>query len=258
MNNVENLKTQFDAFTKDHEKFSKGNASAGTRARKALAEIAKLCKAIIDEWDVKVVIYLRRQDYMKESVFAEVATDWYQGEIQDEDHYCYDYLVFIERLAELFGPERILVGIYRDHSQQDLAQDFFRLTGLDFAANNLKRISPTRVSPNRTLVALLAKCSKDNSDMLEQVRQILEPISIGVQDNFKYQLSPEERSRFLSLYVESNRIITRLYCPDAEDYMTTITSDDEEWHPVPALSIDNASQVISQLVLLLQKKSFDS
>lgn len=46
MSNVDNLKEQYETFIKDHEKFSKGNASAGTRARKALAEIAKLCKSI--------------------------------------------------------------------------------------------------------------------------------------------------------------------------------------------------------------------
>lgn len=46
MENVNNLKAQFESFLKDHEKFVKGNASAGTRSRKALAEMAKLCKAI--------------------------------------------------------------------------------------------------------------------------------------------------------------------------------------------------------------------
>lgn len=46
MENVVNLKAQFESFLKDHEKFSKGNASAGTRARKALGEMGKLCKAI--------------------------------------------------------------------------------------------------------------------------------------------------------------------------------------------------------------------
>lgn len=46
MENVTNLKAQFEAFTKEWEKFAKGNASAGTRARKALGEMGKLCKAV--------------------------------------------------------------------------------------------------------------------------------------------------------------------------------------------------------------------
>jgi len=42
---VENLQTAFDEFLKEDAKFAGGNAAAGTRARKALAEIGKLVKA---------------------------------------------------------------------------------------------------------------------------------------------------------------------------------------------------------------------
>ena len=39
------LKTQFEEFLKEDAKFSSGNSAAGTRARKALAEVSKLVKA---------------------------------------------------------------------------------------------------------------------------------------------------------------------------------------------------------------------
>ena len=41
----EDIKTHFDEYLIENEKFNKGNASAGTRARKALAEMAKSIKA---------------------------------------------------------------------------------------------------------------------------------------------------------------------------------------------------------------------
>jgi hypothetical protein len=40
-----NIKAQVEAFLAENEKFEKGNSAAGTRARKALGELAKLCKA---------------------------------------------------------------------------------------------------------------------------------------------------------------------------------------------------------------------
>jgi len=43
------LKLQYQTFTENFEKFSEGNKAAGTRARKALAEIGKLTKAIRKE-----------------------------------------------------------------------------------------------------------------------------------------------------------------------------------------------------------------
>ena len=45
MNAHNDIKTQLAAYEAEHEKFEKGNASAGTRARKALGELAKAVKA---------------------------------------------------------------------------------------------------------------------------------------------------------------------------------------------------------------------
>jgi hypothetical protein len=44
-NSTNQLKTQFDEFLAEDAKFTAGNAAAGTRARKALAELSKLVKA---------------------------------------------------------------------------------------------------------------------------------------------------------------------------------------------------------------------
>ena len=45
MNAHNDIKTQLTAYEAEHEKFEKGNAAAGTRARKALGELAKAVKA---------------------------------------------------------------------------------------------------------------------------------------------------------------------------------------------------------------------
>lgn len=45
METVSQLKEQFEAFMKENDKFVSGNNAAGTRARKALQEMAKLVKA---------------------------------------------------------------------------------------------------------------------------------------------------------------------------------------------------------------------
>ena len=42
---VDQLKSQFEEFLAENAKFESGNGAAGTRARKALQEMAKLVKA---------------------------------------------------------------------------------------------------------------------------------------------------------------------------------------------------------------------
>jgi hypothetical protein len=42
--NHDSLVNLFETYIQENDKFQGGNKSAGTRARKALAEISKLCK----------------------------------------------------------------------------------------------------------------------------------------------------------------------------------------------------------------------
>ena len=44
MKNHDALVGLFEIYLTENEKFEQGNKTAGTRARKALAEIAKMCK----------------------------------------------------------------------------------------------------------------------------------------------------------------------------------------------------------------------
>ena len=45
MNSTNDIKTNLEAYLAENEKFEKGNNAAGTRARKALGELAKSVKA---------------------------------------------------------------------------------------------------------------------------------------------------------------------------------------------------------------------
>ena len=46
MNTVEQIKAAYEAFMEENDKFvTKGNKAAAGRARKALLELSKLCKA---------------------------------------------------------------------------------------------------------------------------------------------------------------------------------------------------------------------
>jgi hypothetical protein len=45
MSTQQELQAAFDAYMSENEKFEKGNSAAGTRARKALAEMGKAVKS---------------------------------------------------------------------------------------------------------------------------------------------------------------------------------------------------------------------
>jgi len=49
MTTADQIKQLVEDFLAEHEKFAKGNSAAGTRARKALGELSKLCKVVRNE-----------------------------------------------------------------------------------------------------------------------------------------------------------------------------------------------------------------
>lgn len=185
-------------------------------------------------FDVTVVLYLRRQDFLKESIFAEVATSWYQGDIRDENHYLYDFEPLVGRLVNLFGKGALRLGIYRDDQRQDIVADFLELCGLNRLAGRLGPVARERVSLDRRKVALLALCPKDDADRFARIRETVVADSEFAPDPCKYQLSPRERRAILEPFIESNRRVARAFRPDAEDYLTGAFVIPEHWWTPPA------------------------
>ena len=56
------------------------------------AVLEQFCQLARKRFRIRIIIYLRRQDQLKESVYAQVVREWYCGSILDENHYEYDHL----------------------------------------------------------------------------------------------------------------------------------------------------------------------
>jgi hypothetical protein len=206
-------------------------------------------------FDVTVVLYLRRQDFLKESIFAEVATSWYRGGIGDENHYLYDFEPIVGRLVDLFGAGALRLGIYRDDQRQDIVADFLELCGLHGLAGRLGPASRERVSLDRRKVALLARCPKNDAERFARIREAVVADQQLAPDPCKYQLSPQQRRAFLEPFIESNRRVARAFRPDAEDYLTGAVVVPERWTPPAPYS---AVEVARLLTLLAGPTAQDS
>lgn len=196
-------------------------------------------------FDVSVVLFLRRQDFLKESVFAEVAAAWYQGDIRNENHYFYDFSAIVDRVADLFGAEALRLGIYRDDRPQDIAAEFLELCGLGHLAGRLAPIPRERVSLDRRTAALLGMCPKQDPSLVARIRQAA--VACLAPDPCKYILSPTERRAFLERYVESNRRVARALRPDAEDYLTGAVPVPENWSPMEPFSPTEVADLVATL-----------
>ena len=79
-----------------------------------------------------LLYYLRRQDVLKEVVFAEVVKGLYRGPIAGENHYEYDLMARFTPLLIRLAPDQLKVRPYarRHWPEGDLLADFGRAVGL--------------------------------------------------------------------------------------------------------------------------------
>ena len=73
------------------------------------AVLEQFCRLARERFHIRVIIYLRRQDQLKESVYAEVVRDWFCGSILDENHYEYDHLKRLNLLRAQIPKQDLIV-----------------------------------------------------------------------------------------------------------------------------------------------------
>ena len=121
------------------------------------AVLEQFCRLARERFHVRVIIYLRRQDQLKESVYAQVVRGWYSGNILDENHYEYDHLKRLNLLRAQIPKQDLIVR--RHVTTSGIEQDFLTIYGL-VLANGFRLVPSRRVSGSRRLPAVLSLVDK--------------------------------------------------------------------------------------------------
>ena len=92
--------------------------------------LARFCDAAARYFHTRIIIYLRRQDELKTSIYGQVAREWYQGSILEENHYEYDHLKRLDILQSAVDND-LIVRRYRP--DRKVEHDFSQYTGYALA-----------------------------------------------------------------------------------------------------------------------------
>ena len=103
------------------------------------------------------MIFLRRQDFLKESVYAEIVKGWFAGDILSDTHYDYDHAGRVAALEETFGPDRVHVVLYHDPGPNDIVGELLAATRTHFDRTRLHPVEPRNVSMHRRKVLFSAR-----------------------------------------------------------------------------------------------------
>lgn len=199
-------------------------------------EWASNCRSIYSR--ITVLLFLRRQDHLMESIYAEAACRWHEGPFSTLD-YQFSHLARIKALSALFGINALQVGIFRDDMPGwDVTVEFQRLTGI-----TLGTIERHNQRLHRRAVLFMAQLPKhDRAQVAMFRRQVGRLIR---DDGERCMFSPYAHLRMLAEHQEDNRAICRRWCPGDEAYMTgSMSAPDTSrpWQPPAPLTIEEQAR----------------
>lgn len=189
------------------------------------ARARALRDAAARHFDVRIIIFLRRQDRLAESYYAESVKTWHTGPIGmaglDGRPWIYDldHEARLARLESVFGRDRITVRLYSDAGRNDLAAALLSATGLDAAALGLRTVRPLNVALHRRKVLFLSQVPKPDRDEecprarfpIRFLRRVVAESEAIADDGLRHMLPPELRRALVARHRDGNRRVAERY-----------------------------------------------
>lgn len=199
----------------------------------ASEKFVKKLGSFLSQHDVKIIIYLRRQDHWLESALNQ--TIKFGGLMADNlrmasinkliDIYSprLNYLKVLNLWSDVFGAESIQVGVYEKDRlmEQDIITDFCHSAGID--SSNLlapvpdKSVENKSISRNLLEFKRILNAVKRPKYQERVIAEILFNLSSKYEDNFSNDYPLLDKSTRLSIlqkYKDSNQEIAKQYLQD--------------------------------------------
>jgi hypothetical protein len=193
---------------------------------------------------VHILLFLRRQDFLKESIFGEAVKHFHTGTIQSEAHYHYDHDLRIAALENCFGKPFITPHIYHETGDNRLVEKVLRAMGIDGPRGatingsgedgSRKNVSPHR--RKRLLMSAVPKTlDQTRSRFAVQTTQgLIRTIgrSRAIDDDgIRFLMSPAERYRLVADHLAGNRAIVHKYALKDVGEFLSLPDPEAPWTP---------------------------
>lgn len=182
--------------------------------------------------DVRIILYLRRQDDFIESLYTQLihegGSESFKDFIGRLDESMFNWLQLTDNFAALFSREKIVVRPYDKSilpTTTSLFEDFFSILGIDFGSLRYnENLSAKNSGYSRQALELARQCNPWLEPQEQrQLRMLLRVISH--KDPFQsYSYWTEaDRASYLARYASTNRQVARTYLGSAPEELFPTT-----------------------------------
>jgi len=179
-------------------------------------------QAGIGAGDVRVIVYLRRQDEAHLSWYNQaVKAQGYSGSIADnigETHSLWDYAAQLKRWAAVFGADNLVVRTYQlpDAPGGDIRRDFLRIAGLpedgfDFPRENVNSRINAEILEFQRLINQLPLSPQQKRGAHKELIELTAQTTGTSLFTDAALLGAKERAAILARHAEGNAAVARAY-----------------------------------------------
>lgn len=208
------------------------------------------------QFQIKVIVYLRRQDAFllsrwnqaikqNTSFAATLSCDDYFAVEQQKEEKLYAYADKLDEIAKVIGKENLIVRKFEPKSWRDgqIIHDFMHEIGLDVNEEfqSLEQEANLRLEKNATEIKRIVNLNNDFTEKeVSYFGKFLKEISnSGSKEELTVMLEKEEIVQFLKKYEMQNQRVAEEYIGDGNPLFSAEIKDLPKWSPNnPAMQED--------------------
>jgi len=234
---------------------SNEHCSSRLRDGESLQRLRGLLQPLFD--DIRIVVYLRRQDEMLLSGYSTSVKSGQSHSLhlpQRDDGRIFNYARFLDRWANVFGDDHLIVRVFERHRfhDGDLLADFRQITGIDALDASCRPDRDKNASFSSEHLEFLRRFNvcmpKERDGALNPDRGDIVPALNRVPDTGKrLSMDAAQRDAFLRLFVASDDEVLRRFFPEQTGPLFSPPADEGGDDGAPELSMDRAFEIFAAL-----------
>lgn len=224
------------------------------------------------QYQIKVIVYLRRQDALLISRWnqevkqnftsaAVMTCEEYVAVSEKKENKIFYYAKKLDEIADVIGKDHLIVRRFSPESWKDrsIIHDFMHEIGLDVTDEfeELKESENLRLDQNTTEIKRILNKNEDFTEKeVSYMGRLLKGVSKGYIKTEKTEmLAKEELQQFLGEYAEENNRVAEEYIGDGQPLFSNEIKDLPKWNPQNGTMQEEMIQFFAAVAMDLKREN---
>ncbi len=231
-----------------------------------LIEPRKLPGRLKQEFKVKIVCYLRRQDeVLLSSYIQEIKSNQIQNGMSFDEYLnndmrlaLLDYKTILDKWAGVFGPENIITRVY--DAKSNIFEDFLKALDMNWNKKYSQPVRRFNQSPARDILDFISQINrfKEPEPVLQELKApLLQSAELNTQNgklSTSALLGNDYRRKIMEMFASSNREVAKTYLGRQDGHLFDSAFPEKTAEEYKGIELERFIQMVAKLLVNQQKK----